>query len=854
VEIDPERIHTAEQLVEQLGELYRQGGWSIHRLAEKSGLSTATVQAILNGTTELPRTGTLRAFVIACGQDPNSWVSARGRAVKATQTAKSRLRVVNVPRVESTFVGRTAELQQLTRALRPPSIRPGAARSTRTGVVVHAVHGLGGVGKSTLAARWARTHLDELEVAWWITADTTTGVEAGLAGLAVAVQPELAGQPLGTLAAHAIGWLAANRSWLLVLDNVTNPADVAPLLDRDLPGQIVVTSRLAEGWHRLGATVIRLNVLNEQQALKLLTTIASHDRDEPDPTSAAELVRELGLLPLAVDQAAAYLHQTRLNPAAYLDMLRQNPAVMYDQTARGSDAERSIARIWRITLDTLADTQLAGQLLRIMAWCAPEAIPRTLLASIADATEVAAALGSLAAYNMITLDTVTVTVHRLVQAVARTPDSTDPHRQPDDIATARHQATHILCDNCPDDYRAPDNWAAMRVLLPHIDALARHSSPATDTETTSSLLTFTGVFLAGQGDNVRAINYLKRCLTFTQRLHGSDHPETLRSKNNLAYIYQNAGQLKWAIPLLEETLADRERVLGVDHHETLASRNNLAYTYRAAADPERAIPLLESALTASERVLGVDHRDTLTVRNNLALTYDQAGYSERAIRLHRATLTVRKRTLDTNHPDILQSQNNLALAHLHVGHLRRAIALLEMVLAAGERIQGADHPETLRTRINLADAHRRSGRLRQAISLSEAALAACERALGPDHPHTLAAQSSLANAYREFGDLGQAISLYKRTLVSHEQVLGVDHPEALTSRKNLADAYVKAEDMKRARPLYKRLLADCERVLGRNHPLTKRVQEILATLGEGASRNVDLPGHSESRTNGAHEP
>ncbi|WP_192810125.1 helix-turn-helix domain-containing protein [Actinomadura rudentiformis] len=260
--IDPEQIGTAEQLVQQLAELYRQGGWSIHRLAEASGLSTATVQAIVNGATGLPQTGTLKAFVTACGQKPAPWVAARGRAVRAAKESQARLRVVNVPRVEATFVGRTEELAQLSRAWTAPARRTGAA-GTRAGVVVQAVHGLGGVGKSTLAAYWARTRLDEVGVAWWITADTTTGLEAGLAGLAVAVQPELAGQPLEALVTHAIGWLTANQGWLLVLDNVTNPAHVAPLLDRDLPGQIVVTSRLAQGWHRLGATVIRLDVLTQ---------------------------------------------------------------------------------------------------------------------------------------------------------------------------------------------------------------------------------------------------------------------------------------------------------------------------------------------------------------------------------------------------------------------------------------------------------------------------------------------------------------------------------------------------------------------------------------------------------------
>lgn len=132
------------------------------------------------------------------------------------------------------------------------------------------MHGLGGIGKSTLAARWARAHAGEHEATWWITADTPAGLDAGLAGLAIALEPEASGQPLETLIARATGWLAAHGRWLLILANVTNPATIAPLLDRASAGQVVVTSRLAGGWHRLGAKVIRLDVLSEEQAIELL--------------------------------------------------------------------------------------------------------------------------------------------------------------------------------------------------------------------------------------------------------------------------------------------------------------------------------------------------------------------------------------------------------------------------------------------------------------------------------------------------------------------------------------------------------------------------------------------------------
>ncbi|MFF4617729.1 tetratricopeptide repeat protein [Nonomuraea jabiensis] len=746
-------------------------------------------------------------------------------------------RVVNLPRYTGVFVGREDELASLEAALQGG-----------TEVVLAAVHGLGGIGKSTLAARYAHAQAACLNPVWWITADSAAALQSGLAGLAVALQPELAtAMPLPALAERATAWLAAHDGWLLVLDDVTDPADVAPLLGRTMSGRMLVTSRLGEGWHRLDAHVLRLDVLGEREAVDLLTRIAvpglaqhvvqaCHDGDLPEVLEGAvELVRELGCLPLAIEQAGAYLHQTRLTPRAYLELLRAQPAVMYDRTAHGTDAERTIARLWRVTLDQLADTPLAGQLLRLLAWYGAEPIPRTLLDDLdAEPSEVQHALGELAAYNMINLDGETITVHRLVQAVARTPDPGDPHRQAADIDTAGGQAMHLLDDALPHPPMHPAGWPLWRALLPHLEALTSHVSPGTDTITAARLHNEAGVFLKTQGAIARAISYFERARTASERVLGVDHLDTLSTRNNLAAAYLEAGDLSRTIPLFEATLADTERVLGPDHPDTLTSRNNLAAAYHAAGDPGRAVPLLEATLADRERVLGVDHPDTLASRNNLARVYREAGKLGRTIPLYEATLADTERVLGPDHPDTLTSRNNLAAAYRDAGDLGRAIPLLEATLADSERVLGVDHPGTLASRNNLAAAYRSAGDLGRAIPLYEAALGDCERVLGVDHPDTLASRNYLASAYDSVGDLGRAIPLYEAALADCERVLSVDHPYTLASRNNLAAAYQTAGDLDRAIPLLKATLADRERVLGVDHPDTLQSRNNLAVAYRSA--------------------
>ncbi|MDP4510289.1 tetratricopeptide repeat protein [Nonomuraea turcica] len=743
-------------------------------------------------------------------------------------------RLVNLPRHTGVFVGRDDELAGLEAALRSGG-----------DVVVAAVHGLGGVGKSTLAARYARAHAAGrtaggdgagLNPVWWITADSAAAVDAGLAALAVALQPELAtAVPLEALAQRATAWLAAHQGWLLVLDNVVDPADVRPLLERTLTGQVLVTSRLGEGWHRLDAQVLRLDVLDEREAVDLLIRIAAAGRsaevvqaglNEELPEGmdgVLELVRELGCLPLAIEQAGAYLHQTRLSPRGYLELLRAQPAVMYDRTARGTDSERTIASLWRLTLDQLADTPLAGQLLRILAWYGAEPIPRTLLDGLHDEPpEVQHALGELAAYNMITLDGDTVTVHRLVQAVARTPGDQhrpgDPHRKPADIATARGRATQLLEQARPGGYEDPASWPRWRALLPHIDAMFSCTSPDADIADAHELLRNTGLFLVNQGAIGRALIYLKRCMTLAQRVYDSDHPAVLNTRASLAYAYQLAGNLRRAIPLHEATLADRERVLGADHPDTLASRNNLAAAYRASGYLRRAIPLHEATLADRERVLGADHPDTLASRNNLALAYDEAGDPGRAIPLYEATLADREQVLGADHPDTLSTRGDLATARGNAGDSAGAAATLENLLTDQLRVLGPDHPDTLSTRGNLAYWRGATGDAAGAVAAFEELLTDHLRVLGPDHPDTLSTRSNLARWRGEAGDAAGAVAAFEELLTDRLRVLGPDHPRTLIARHNLAYQRGEMGDAAGAAAAFEELLTDRLRVLGADHP------------------------------------
>ncbi|MFJ8444293.1 tetratricopeptide repeat protein [Kitasatospora griseola] len=714
------------------------------------------------------------------------------------------------------FVGRADELALLERAFEQAGE-----------VVVHAVHGLGGVGKSALAAQWASLRGES--VRWRIVSDTRAGVRAGLAELARALQPGLTGLPEELQAERTVRWLADHDGWLLVLDNVDDPADIAALLDRIPRGRVLITTRRASGWHHR-ATTVRLDVLRAGDSVDLFVRVLTHDG--PREADGADAVcEEVGHLALGVEQAAAYCAQNGTVPREYLTMLTASPANMFAARAEGTDPERTVARIWRLTLDRLADTPLAGEILRILAWYAPDSIPRSLLDGLAARPEVTAALGRLLAYNMVADNRDgTVSVHRLVQTLARTPDPGDPHRQAHDIDRARDRATVLLTGALPDDSDPPETWPRYRALLPHADALVGRHAPDHDTAETAYVLDRAAAFRRVQGVSASAIPAFGRALASRERILGDDHPDTVASRNNLATAYQAVGDPGRAVPLLERAVLDSERILGSDHPHTLVSRNNLATAYEAVGDLGRAIGVHERALRDRERVIGDDHPHTLTSRSNLANAYQAAGDLGRAVPLHERTLRDRERILGDDHPDTLASRNNLAVAYEAAGEPGRAIDLHERSVLDSERVLGGDHPQTQTSRNNLAAAYQAAGDLGRAIPLLERAVLDSERILGSDHPHTLVSRNNLASAYQAAGNPTRAIPLLERAVLDSEHILGSDHPHTLASRNNLATAYQEAGEPGRAIPLLERVVIDSERVLGGDHPQTQSARNNLAAI------------------------
>ncbi|NAS20074.1 tetratricopeptide repeat protein [Herbidospora sp. NEAU-GS84] len=677
----------------------------------------------------------------------------------------------------------------------------------RGAAVIDAVTGTPGVGKSLLAASyaWACQQAGWPVIAW-IAAESEEQIITGLAGLTRRLGLFAADDEAYAAAAKARDWLAATRqAALVVFDNAADVEQVRRWCPATGSARILITTR-NRAFHALYEGV-DVGVFTPGQA----TTFLHHRTGHTGP-GAEEVAAELGWLPLAVGQAGAYIARRRLTYPAYLALLRGFPLAEYlPQSVGGYPHGGAQAILLSITQ---AEQSIPGarDMLELLAVLAEAGVPRAVLYGStnpddldqAAVAEVDRVLADLADTSLVSFseDGTTVLMHRLTSRVLRErahhTTAADDGDGSEGGRGGQSRLTQAL-DNAIDllhrfNTHIPGGaatWAAraaVEMLLEQTAAL--YALTATLGELPERLLFLRARcadYLEDLADLARAIPLYEQTLADQQRVLGGDHPDTLTSRNNLAYTYQEAGDLGRAIPLFEQTLADRVRGLGGDHPDTLTSRNNLARAYQEAGDLGRAIPLFEQNLADSERVMGGDHPTTLSSRNNLASAYQAARDLGRALPLHEQNLADRVRVLGGDHPDTLQSRNNLAYAYHDAGDLGRALPLFEQ---------------------NLADS---------------------ERVLGGDHPHTLTSRHNLAHAHQVAGDLGRAIPLFEQTLADRVRVLGVDHPDTLTYRNNLARAYQEAGDLGRALPLYEQTVADCERVLGAEHPTTRAVRgNVLA--------------------------
>jgi tetratricopeptide (TPR) repeat protein len=735
----------------------------------------------------------------------------------------------------------------------------------------------GGTGKTQLAAALAHQLWDSraVDLLTWVKASNRNAILTGYALTLAELGAADPGDDLLTAAQRFLAWLSrTERRWLVVLDDLTDPADLEGLWPAGTDGRVVVTARRDGSLAAPNRRVAPVPAFSTREALAYLSARLATDPGQR--TEALDLAHDLNCQPLGLAHATAALICTgascRDYRGWYHDRKRRmsassgtpggpgatgltglDPSGLDPSGPGSSDRGLDYAALgqmgvtWSLAMD-LADqippANFARPALVLAALLDPAGIPGVVFTSPAacgyltghpampaEPAEARDAVHSLARAGLVTINpastTRTVQVHPAIQAMTRgiIPAS--------ELGLAVRCAADALMQSWPADPVPPRLAQALRDCT---ISLRECGGDLLWTPETHPVLAQAGRSLDSDEISGPGLAYWREMLETSTRVLGADHIQTFRCRDGLASTYEAAGRLDEAIGVYQHTLAERQRDLGTDHPDTLMSCGYLARAYAAAGRHADALPMHERVVADREWVLGVRHPDTLAARGDLAGAYLAAGRPEHALPVYLQTLADLERGLGPVHPDTLAARAGLAQAYQTVGQLKQAVPMYERTLVDREKTQGPDHPDSIGARADLAYAYRTADRMKQALPQYERVVADRERVLGSYHPDTMTARGNLANAYLAARRIKDAIPVYERTLADREMAQGADDTDTMTARGNLANAYHSAGRLKDALPLYEQTLAACERVLGPTHQSTLTSRANLASAYHAALR------------------
>src|SRR6266702_5129357 len=576
-----------------------------------------------------------------------------------SRTSIPSLPIWNVPyRRNPFFTGREEILTHLYTVL----------RNSKAVGLTQALSGLGGIGKTQIAVEYAYRSRDHYQAILWITASSREALSADFVMLAALLDlPEQHGQDQDIVIRAVKRWLTTHTHWLLMLDNVDNLEMIVDFLPIQSTGDVLLTTRLqALGTVAQSVEVEKMGLDDGMEVLLRRTNVIAPGAPLDHATKerqaqAAEIVVALDGLPLALDQAGAYIEETRCGLSQYLNLYGTRRKELLLRRGRFPiDHPDSVAATWSLSFQQVEQENLAAaDLLRLCAFLSPEAIPEEIIT--VGAAELGSPLGSVASdplkvdkiielllrYSLLrrTSEVKSLSIHRLVQAVLK--DGMDRDTQ----SLWAERAIRAVNRAFPDVEL--QTWEVCQRCLPHVQMCASYIEEyILAFPEAARLFNEAASYLVAHARYQQAEQLLLKALAIRQRLLGGEHPDVAQTLYNLASLYRAQGTYVKAEPFYLQALYIRETTLGFDHSLVARSYYGLAKLYHSQEKYQQAEKLCKQALYIQEQRLGGDHPMIASTLNMLAKIYQGQNKLDQAKEMNVRALRIRESTSGTDHPQV----------------------------------------------------------------------------------------------------------------------------------------------------------------------------------------------------------
>ena len=769
---------------------------------------------------------------------------------------------------------------------------------------IYALCGLGGIGKTQTALEYAYRFYDAYQSIFWLPAETTEMLarhcqslirRLGIASTLTEQAPEASLELLRT-------WLETHQNWLLILDNVELVAVIEPLLPTLFHGHLLLTTR-AQATGPLAQHIDLKQMSDEESALLLLrrakylsASAPLHTIKEHDAHEARAIGKLLGGLPLALDQAGAYIEETGCSMADYLARYQRHRKDLLAR--RGNNPmEHPLSITGTISLCTERleqEQQTAAELLYCCAFLHRESITEELLSLLApelgaqlapllsDPLALDDAIARLRALSLLYRQTTThgLVVHSLVQAILRDTlsqeqrdtwlgrilrglnhtfteeSSTQTLRQNEQLLPQVLQCLEYLeqARSAPPEassllYKAA-RYLALRghyiqaedFLHRALDLLRQSSSTSTQSrdearQLYSSLYGCLGLVYEARGAYQQAEQAYARSLELLEHILPAEDPELSEALENSGRLALEQGRFLQAQHLLQRALVLRQRDLGLGHPHLIPLIKLIANLAYEQGQYQQAETLLLHAVTLGQQTLGATHPHTIESISSLATIYKLLGHYQQAQELYQQTILQMDSGDETMQYSTIPSLRGLGLLYGLQGEYERAIALLKQALAICQQIAGHTHPETAESLRTLGLVYRLQGDLSQAEAFLRRAYTVFASSLGANHPEVGACLNTLGLVYGLQEKYEQALETLQHSNQVFLQVFGDAHPQFAEGLATLGTLYGLQGSFPQAEELLKRALLIQEQALGSDHPALATTLHSLAMLYQEQGEN-----------------
>jgi tetratricopeptide (TPR) repeat protein/transcriptional regulator with XRE-family HTH domain len=642
----------------------------------------------------------------------------------------------------------------------------------------HALSGLGGIGKTQTAVEYAFRYRHEYSAVLWVRADSPELLNTDFSALATVLQLDEKTTRHQSQATQAVKeWLYAHTGWLLIFDNVEDVHILHNFLPTWHGGSVLITTRAQVRGRYIKKLEIEKFTQEESLLFLLQRSKISPDEHaiatlaEEELQSATQLCEQLDGLPLALDQAAAYIEENQCRITAYLQLFLNYRAKILAWRSSDRDYPYSVATTWTISFQKIEQAHAASaDLLQLCAFLHPDAIPEELfsegaaqlgprLQGVAHPLILDSVINPLFTFSLIRRDRTLkiLTIHRLVQAVLQDKMSNETYR------TWAERAVRAVNSIFPSgDF---EFWPRCEIYLPHAQQCATLIQQQNIyLPEAVTLLNKAGNYLNKRARYKEALPILKQALKVSEQVFGPEHLTTADVLHNLVFAYRELGDYDSARPIYERVLTIRQQQLGSYHPDIASILDELGFFYHEDGNLHRdkfpdhaqesfaqAEAYYKQALAIRQQTLGQEHPDTLKSLENLTeilLSRQQFAEVEQAAR---ELFALRKRILGAEHADTITAFENIALADIMQNNYEESEKIIIQVLDYRKRFLGFEHRLTATTLHNLAYIYHKQERYEDAENHWRQALIIRYHILGANHPDTHRVENFLRNVYEKLG-------------------------------------------------------------------------------------------------------